>query len=85
MHKRTACDKVIRDKSFDIAKNPKYYGYQRGLTSLVYTFLDKEFKDIDTSAKLADKAAANTSGGTIKSKIMSDQQLADELLMPVIR
>ena len=52
---------------------------------MVYTFLDKEFKDIDTSAKLADKAAANTSGGTIKSKIMSNQQLADELLMPVIR
>ena len=29
--KRTASDKVLRDKAFNIAKNPKYDGYQRGL------------------------------------------------------
>ena len=26
---------------FNIAKNPKYDGYQRGLASTVYTFFDK--------------------------------------------
>ena len=26
---------------FNIAKNPKYDGYQRGLASMVYTFFDK--------------------------------------------
>ena len=31
----TASDKVLRDKAFNIAKNPKYDGYQRGLASVV--------------------------------------------------
>ena len=39
--KRTASDKVLRDKAFKIAKNPKYDGYQRGLVSMVYNFFDK--------------------------------------------
>ena len=33
---RAAADKVLRDKAFNIAKDPKYHGYQRGLASLVY-------------------------------------------------
>ena len=28
--RRTASDKVLRDKAFNIAKNPKYDGYQTG-------------------------------------------------------
>ena len=28
---RTATDKVLGDKVFNIAKNPKYHAYQRGL------------------------------------------------------
>ena len=40
--KRTASDKVLRDKAFNIAKNPKYDGYQRGLASIVYKFFDKK-------------------------------------------
>ena len=32
----TACDKALCDKAFDIAKNPKYDGYQCGLALLVY-------------------------------------------------
>ena len=38
----TASDKILRDKSFNIAKNPKYDGYQRGITSIVYKFFDKK-------------------------------------------
>ena len=40
--KRTQSDKVLRDKAFKIANNPKYDGYQRGLTSMVYKFFDKK-------------------------------------------
>ena len=40
--KRTASDKVLRDKAFNIAKNPKYDGYQRGLASMVYKCFDKK-------------------------------------------
>ena len=41
LKRRTAFDKVLRDRAFDIAKNPKYDGYQRGLASTVYKFFDK--------------------------------------------
>ena len=40
--KTTASDKALRDKAFNIAKNPKYDGYQRGLASMVYKFFDKK-------------------------------------------
>ena len=33
--KRTAADKVLRDKAFKIASDQKYDGYQRGLVSMV--------------------------------------------------
>ena len=44
MTKRTAADKILRDKAFNIAKKPKYDGYQRGLASMVYKFFDKKSK-----------------------------------------
>ena len=40
--RRTASDKVLRDKAFNITKNPKYDGYHRGLASMVYIFFDKK-------------------------------------------
>ena len=43
---RTATDKVLRDKVFNIAKNPKYDGYQRGLSSMVYNFLIKRLQAV---------------------------------------
>ena len=42
LNKRIAADKVLRDKTFDNAKNPKYDGYQRGLASMVYKLLIKK-------------------------------------------
>ena len=44
LKRRTAADDVLRDKAFNIAKNPKYDGYQRGLASMVYKFFDKKTK-----------------------------------------
>ena len=40
--RRTASDKVLRDKAFNIGKNPKYDRYKRGLASTVYKFFDKK-------------------------------------------
>ena len=40
--KRTASDKSLRDKAFNIAENPKYDWYQRGLAFMVYKFFDKK-------------------------------------------
>ena len=42
--KRTQSDKVLRDKAFKIASNPKYDDYQRGLASMVYKCFDKKSK-----------------------------------------
>ena len=33
--RRTAFDKVLRGKAFNIANNPEYNGYQRGLVLYV--------------------------------------------------
>ena len=52
--RRTASDKILRVKAFNIAKNSKYDGYQRGLVSMVYKLFDKK------SALLADKSASSS-------------------------
>ena len=36
--RRTASDKVLHDKVFNISKKTKHDGYQRGLASMVYNF-----------------------------------------------
>ena len=40
--KRTIADKNLKNRAFDIAKDPKYDGYQRGLASMVYIFFDSK-------------------------------------------
>ena len=40
--KRTASDKVLRDKAFSIDKRPNCDGYQRGLPPMLYKFFDKK-------------------------------------------
>ena len=41
--RRTASDKIWRDKSFDIAENPRYDGYRRGIASIICKFFHKKF------------------------------------------
>ena len=38
LKKRTGSDKLLRDKAFNFAKSPRYDGYQRGFSSVVYNF-----------------------------------------------
>ena len=40
--RRTVSDKILCDKTCNIAKNPKYDVYQRGLASMVYKFFDEK-------------------------------------------
>ena len=71
LKRRTAADNVLRDKAFNIGKNPEYDRYQRGLVSMVYEFFDKKTKD---------------SGVTLANKsIPQNEQLAEELHKPIIR
>ena len=78
--KRTVADKILRNKAFNIAKDPKYDGYQRGLASVVYKFFDKK------SAWLADKSTKGSGVTALTNKSVSqNQQLAEELHKPIIR
>ena len=49
--KRTQSDKVLSDKAFKIASDPKYdgYGHQRGIASMVYKFWDKKSSGSDVA------------------------------------
>ena len=57
--KRTTADKILKNKAFDIAKDSKYGGYQRGLASMVYRFFDSKVgicaKLIPQNEQLADE------------------------------
>ena len=68
---RTEADKVLRDKAYDIASNPEYDGYQRGLESMVYKFFDK--MSVGSGFKKLKNTARNSS------------ILADERHKPIIR
>ena len=42
LSRRTASDKILRAKAFNIAKIPKYVGYQRDFASMHYKFFDQK-------------------------------------------
>ena len=42
LNRGAASDKILRDKTFNIVKNPKYYRYQYELSSMIYKFFDKK-------------------------------------------
>ena len=44
LKKRTQSDIVLKYKALKIASNPKYNGYQRGLSSMVYKIFDEKSK-----------------------------------------
>ena len=75
LKKSTAADKVLRDKAFNIAKNPKNDGYQKGLASMVYKLFDKKIKG-SGGTTLANKSAINS--------IPQNEQLAAKLHKPII-
>ena len=67
--RKTASEKVLRDKAFDIAKNPKHDGHRRDLDSMVYNSFDKK--------------NSNTNKGTgIDSE---NKELTKELYKPITR
>ena len=76
---RTAADKILKNKAFDIAKDPKYDGYQRGLVSMVYKFFEPKFAS-------PDKKSVGSYAKRVNTKITpQNQQFAEELHKPIIR
>ena len=78
--KRTQSDKVLKDKAFKIASDPKHDGYQRGLASNVYTFFDKK-------STLLNKSKGSGIAASLASKSADEPnyQLANELHKPIIK
>ena len=70
--RRTVSDKILRDEAFNIAKNPKYDGYQRELASMVYIFIDK-------------RCAGSSANMHANHKIKQNHQLTKELHKPIIK
>ena len=68
---------VLKDKAFNIAKNPKYDGYQRGLASMVYKFFDKKSKG---SGVANNKVKQNR-----RPLELATLELAEELHKPIIK
>ena len=77
--KRTVADKILKNKAFDIAKDPKYDGYQRGLASMVYKFFGSKVASPDKKSEGSGAKHVNT------KLIPQNEQLADELHKPIIR
>ena len=44
--RRTASDEFLRNKAFNIAKNPKFDRYQRELATMVYKYFHKSQKEV---------------------------------------
>ena len=59
LNRRTFSDKVLRDKGFNIAKNPKYDWYERGIASVVYKLFDKKSKGsgVNVSSEFNEESA----------------------------
>ena len=45
--RKTASDKVLRDKAHNVAKNLKDHEYQRGIAAMVYRFFDRKISGSD--------------------------------------
>ena len=68
--------KVLRDKTFNIAKIPIYDGYQRGLASVVYKYFDRKSSNSRQGTRII---------SDVVSELMQRQQLLEELHKPIIR
>ena len=87
--RRIASDKTLHDKAFNIAKIPKYDGYQRGLASVVYKFFDKKTCAMHAGSETlwSETLAMQNKfpGSGIKNENISNKELAQELHQLIIK
>ena len=66
----TQSDKVLKDKTFKIASDPKYDGYQRGLALMVYKFFDKKSSGSGVAATEPNYQLANDLHTKLENRII---------------
>ena len=70
--RRTASNKILRNKVFNLAQNLKYYGYQKSLASMVYDFFERKTSGSDikniSNKELAEELTSQLLEKLIKEK-----------------
>ena len=79
---RLISDQKLKNSTYDIASNPKYDGYQRGLASMVYKFFDSKVAPLDKKTMSGKGNAKPSSLGRTKEV---NKILAEKLHKPVIK
>ena len=87
---RLKSDQKLRNSAHDIASNPKYDGYQRGLASMVYKFFDSKVAPLDKKGMPSKGNAKPTVEPSALARSSLERTgnnkiLAEELHKPVIK
>ena len=82
---RLISDQKLRNSAYDIASNPKYDGYQRGLASMVYKFFDCKVAPLDKKTMSGKVNAKHTAKPSSLERTGNNKILAEELYKPVIK
>ena len=71
-------------KTFNIAKNPKYDGCQRGIDPIAYKLFDKKTAG-GAATLLRSETLAKQNKSAVKNQNILNKELAEELHKPIIR
>ena len=82
---RLMSDQKLRNSAYDIASNPKYDGYQRGLASMVHKFFDSKIALLDKKTMSGTGNAKHTEKPSSLERTGNNKTLAEELHKPVIK
>ena len=82
---RLISDQKLRNSAYNIASNPKYDGYQRGLASMVYKFFDSKVAPPDKKTMSGKGNAKSTAEPSALELTGNNKILAEELHKPVIK
>ena len=82
--RKTTADEILRGKAVNIAKNPKYDGYQGGSSLMVKYFFDKKSSGGATT-RARSETLAPSDKSAIENKVVSNEELVEELHTPIIR
>ena len=75
----------LKNSACDIASNPKYDGYQRGLASMAYKFFDSKVAKLDKKTMSGKGNAKHTAKPISLERSGNNKILAEELHKPVIK
>ena len=82
---RLISDQKLRNSAYDVASNPKYDGYQKGLASMVYEFFDSKVAPLDKNTMSAKGNANHTAKHSSLERTENNKILAEELYKSVIK